>query len=247
MGAPTRFVSGLSTRSRSHPLGPLKIADPTLYAMFFDDFFKYLATDWVYFTATGSSSKAVSATEPHGALVLTNAAADNDDVYQMLSNDGGTTAAQVFTPVVGKQLFYQVRAKFNDGSAGTTELDAQFGIVAADTSPIASPSTGLAFTSADGTAGFRGRAAGGTATVVTPYSTLVAGNTYGIFTILYNGKVSRNSNDPAIFWFLNNTLIGSTVSQNLPSGNYGIGMALRNGQAVASSVTIDYILAGIER
>lgn len=247
MGSPSRFTNGISTRLRSHPLALMKQADPTRYLTFFDDFLKYTATDWVYHASAGSPTKAVSATEPYGALVLTNSAADNDDVYQQTSNDGGTTAATIFTPVAGKALFYQTRAKFNDGSAGTTELDAQFGLGVTDTSPIATPSSGLTFTSTDGTAGFRGRVGGGTATYVTNYSTLIAGNTYGLFTIVYNGKISLNANDHAIFWYLNSTLLGSTVSQNLTPYALAPCMALRNGQAVASSVMVDYYFAAMER
>ena len=57
MSTPTRFTSGVGTVAKTKTLGMLGMPDPTKFHTFFDDFDRYLASDWVVTTTeagTGS-------------------------------------------------------------------------------------------------------------------------------------------------------------------------------------------------
>lgn len=203
------------------------------FAVFKDDFFTYLASDWVVTTTEAGAGSATEAIgdEAGGVLVLTNAAGDND--LDFLQSTG-----ESFKFVSGKRLMFKARFKVSDA----TESDFVMGLQITDTTPL-DVTDGIFFQKDDGDTNLDFHVEkDGTATSASAIAT-VADDTYLTVEFYYDGATSGN-----IDYFVNDALIGSSVITNAPDDEeLAISFGIQNGTNAAKSMSIDYIVAAQER
>jgi len=228
---PTNFIGGVSTAEAGNPLFDFGMPDPTKWIVFWDDFHQYLASDW---TITTTEAGAGSATEAltnvqGGALLITNDAADNDaDFFQ--------TVGESFKFIAGKKTMFKVRFQTSDA----TESDLVFGLQITDTTPLA-VTDGVYFRKDDGDALIDFVVIkNSTATTATGIATLTAA-TWTTLAFVYDGI-------SAVHYYVNDVRIGQSVTTNLcDDEELAVSFGIQNGEAVAKTLTIDYILAAQER
>lgn len=102
---PTRFPNGITTAVPTAPLGDFLLPDFTALHTFFDDFNTYDAAEWTV-TEVGAATQALVDAE-NGALLITNAAADNDSSFQQLVGESFS-----FSP--NKKLWFDCKLQVND-------------------------------------------------------------------------------------------------------------------------------------
>jgi hypothetical protein len=228
---PTNFPQGISTAGAGDPAFDLGVPDPTKWIVFFDDFHRYLASDWVITTTEAGAGDATEAlTDAQGgALLITNDAADNDaDFFQ--------TVGESFYFVAGKKTIFKARFKTNDA----TNTDLVFGLQIRDTTPLA-VSDGVYFRKDDDDAYLDFVVVkNSTATTATAVATL-ASNTWTTVAFCYDGK-------DAIHYYVNDVRVGQSVTTNLcDDEELTVSFGIQNGAAAAKTLTVDYILAAQER
>jgi hypothetical protein len=210
--------------------------DREAFSEFFEDFFKYAAGDWTITTTeagTGSATEALGA-GPHGQLVVTNAAGDNDlDFFQ------STTEFAKF--VVGKKLQFGARFKVSDA----TESEIVFGLQITDTTPLA-VSDGIYFRKDDGDTLLDcvvvKDSTASTLEGILGTSTVLADDTWIDVEFYYDGA----SDD--IDFYVNGLRVGSLPITNAPDDeDLAISFGIQNGEAVAKVLTVDYIFVRSER
>lgn len=230
--APTRYPNGVTNREPDSVFASMIMPDPTLFHSYFNDFDEYVAADWVVSETDSAATEALTAGDG-GLLLITNTAADNDAVTLQK-----TPAA--FAMTATKRAWFAARFKISDA----TQSDLQFGIVIVDTSPL-DATDGIYFQKDDGAATVdvyvRKNATTGSnkATAVTTVVT----DTYITLQWYYNG-------DGRLFYGANGTLLGSmdATSTYLPDAtNLTVSFTLQNGEAVAKTMTVDFIAAFFER
>ncbi len=232
MSHPVRFPAGVSTAPKNSTLFNLCCPDPSKVHMFFDDFDRYVSGDWTV-TAVGAGSQAL-ADGDGGLLLLTNAAADNDRTELQKLGESFLLAA-------GKPAWFKARFKVSDA----TQSDFLIGLAVTDTTLQGSVSgagvtDGIFFNKDDGDAlldiqcqlnATTGQTrAAGVATVVDDTFLTVGWAYDGISSLKY---------------FVNDVHLGTlTASASyLPDTELTVSVAIQNGEAVAKTMTIDYILA----
>lgn len=232
----TNLNYGVNNNLADNALGQMKQPDPTLSHIFFDDFDRYNASDWTITTTEAGGGDATEAltNEDGGVLLITNDAADNDA-------DFFNKVGESFKFQSGKELFFKARFKVSDA----TQSDFIMGLQITDTTPLA-VSDGVYFRKDDGDANLDFVVIkDSTATTATAITT-VSDATYITVAFYYNGK-------DAIKYYagtdtLNPTYRGSSVITNLPDDEeLTISFGIQNGEAVAKTMSIDYILAVKDR
>ena len=236
MSAPTRFPSGVTTVAKSDALGMFGLPDPTEWHVYFNDFLTYVAGEWTV-TEVGVGSRALTDING-GALLVTNAAADND--RNELQKVG-----ESFLLAAGKRAFFKARFKVSDA----TQSDFLIGLAVLDTTlqgavDGAGVTDGIFFNKDDGDAlldfnvqknATTGQTrAAGVATVVADTFLTVAWAFDGVSEVKYYVDGAQKG-----------TLDGT--STYLPDTELTVSFALMNGEAVAKTMTLDYIFAAIER
>lgn len=229
-GTPVRYPFGVSTAKKTWAMADLGIPDPTSYHVFLDDFDRYVAAHWTV-TEVGTGSRALTAGDG-GLLLLTCAAADDNSEF--LQN---TVAS--FLPTPGKKLFFKARLKVSDA----TQSDVQIGLVITDTTPL-DATDGIYFMKDDGDAQIdiicRKNATTGS-TTATNVGTLVS-DTFITLAFMYDGKSKAR-------FFINDRQVGilDASSTYLPDAALAVTISIQNGEAVAKTMTVDYLFAAQER
>lgn len=249
MGNPVRFPSGVTTAIKDNPLGMFGMPDPTQWHVFFDDFDTW-ATDTssaAKYTITtvelgaGSATEA-AADERNGVLLITNDAADNDsDFFQKLNES--------FMLTSGKKTIFKARFKCNDA----TQVEWYMGLMVTDTDPFSSTAgdgvtDGVFFMKEDGTTNVdfyvQLNATTGqlTSSAVT---TAAAANTYMTLAFYFDGaRYIKLYKDDAM---LSTVDLTTTLATYLPDTEMTISFGIKNGEAVAKTMSIDYIFCAAER
>lgn len=228
---PTHHLGGISNVRPEAPLGAMGQLDPTKFHTFFDDFDRYVAADW---TLTTTEAGAGSATEAltdadGGALLITNDAADNDaDFFQKVGES--------FKFVAGKQLWFKARFKVSD----PTESDFVMGLQITDTTPL-DVTDGVFFQKDDGDASLDFHVEkNNTASDASAIHTMVA-DTFVEVAFHYNGK-------DAVVAFVDGDPVATVAVTNLPDDEeLTVSFGIQNGEAVAKTMTVDYIFVAKER
>lgn len=229
----TNFPFGLNNITRQNILGELRHLDPTQLHTFFNDFDNYIASNWIVTETQASATQALTDADG-GVLLLTNSAADDD--LNALQKVGESFRFQA-----GKKSFFKARFAVSDA----TQSDFVMGLQITDTTPLA-VTDGVYFRKDDGDANLDfvvvKDSTASTATAITT----VANNTYITVGFYYNGvdevvyAASTNSNNP--------TVLGKLATTNLPDDeDLTISFGIQNGEAVAKTMSIDYIFAAQER
>jgi hypothetical protein len=229
----TNFTKGVNNITAQNILGQMIQLDPTQMHTYFTDFDTYTAGDFTV-TETQAGATQALANVDGGVLLLTNSAADND--LNALQKVG-----ESFKFEAGKKLFFKSRFAVSDA----TQSDFVIGLQITDTTPLA-VTDGVYFRKHDGDANLDFVVVkDSTASTATAIAT-VANNTYLTVGFYYNGvdevvyAASTNS--------LNPTVLGKLPVTNLPDDEeLTISFGIQNGEAVAKTMSIDYIFVSKER
>ena len=227
----TRLPNGITNVDPSDIFADMPQLDPTKFQTFFDDFNTYTAGDWVVTETQVGATQALTA-GAGGWLLLTNTAADNDLVALQK-----TPAA--FSLTAGKRAFFKARFKISDA----TQSDLVMGLQVVDTTPL-DVTDGIYFLKADGAATLdvvcRKDATTGSNSA-SAIATL-ANDTFVTVAWYYDG-IDR------LLYAVNGTVLGSlnASSTYLPDTIGTVSFAIQNGEAVAKTMTVDYVYAAVER
>ena len=206
-------------------------SDQTYYG-YFNDFMTYNSGDWTITTTeagTGSATEAVTSSAG-GALLLTNAAGDNDLDFLQLKGEA-------FKLSSSKRAYFSARFKVSDA----TQSDFVMGLQITDTTPLAT-TDGVFFIKDDGDTNLD--------LIVEKDSTST--DTTAIHTMVDDTFVTVAwyiDPDASKVWYsINNAEPVSVVNTNLPDDEeLTVSFGIQNGEAVAKTMTIDYINVMIER
>lgn len=228
---PTRFKGGLNNTAKTDDMSELLILDPTKVHSYFNDFDTFTAADW---TITTTEAGAGSATEAltnadGGVLLITNAAGDND-------RDFFNKVGESFLMASGKKAWFKARFKVSDA----TQSDFVMGLQITDTTPL-DVTDGIFFQKDDGDTNLDFHVEkDDTATSATAIAT-VADDTYLTVAFYYNGV-------DEVQYFVDNVKKGTLATTNLPDDEeLTISFGIQNGEAVAKTMSVDYILVAKER
>lgn len=223
----TRFPNGLTTAKSTQNLGDFILPDMTKAHVYFNDFDTYTAADWTV-TEVGVATQAL-ADGDGGLLLVTNAAADDDSSFNQ-------KVGESFTFETGKKAWFKCRFQVNDA----TQSDVVIGLQITDTTPL-DVTDGIFFLKADGVATVDLLVEkGNTATTTAAVATLVDDTDIelGFF---WDGV-------DKIVIFVNDVAVASSITTNLPdTEELTVSFGIQNGEAVAKTMTLDYIMAAKER
>ena len=224
----TRFPNGITNVGEQSLFAELGQPAATNFHTYFEDFDYYTAGDWTV-TETDSGATQALTDGDGGLLLITNTAADNDLVSLQKKGESFRFAS-------GKALFFEARFKVSDA----TQSDVVIGLQITDTTPL-DVSDGVFFIKADGAATVNFLVEkNNTATTASSIATM-ADDTYIRLGFYYDGS-------SAVQYFVNGTYTGSSVTTNLPDDeDMTVTIAIQNGEAVAKTMTVDYVYVAKER
>lgn len=224
----TRFPNGVTNVGEDSPFADLAMPAPTLFHTYFEDFDYYTAGDWTVTETQAGATQALTDGDG-GLLLLTNTAADDDLVSLQ-------KVGESFRFASGKKLFFEARFKISDA----TQSDFVIGLQITDTTPL-DVSDGVFFIKADGSTSVSLVVEkNGTATTTTSVAT-VANDTFIRLGFYYDGA-------SAIEYSVNGVTRGTSVTTNLVDDeDLTPTFAIQNGEAVAKTMTVDYIFVAKER
>ena len=236
---PTHFPNGISNRTKGHPLFNYPYLDPSKYYTYFDDFFEYHSGIYTITTTeagSGNASEAITA-GAGGQLLITNDNADNDlDFFQL--------KGESFKWDSTKRMFFSARFKTNDA----TQSEIVMGLQITDTTPL-DVTDGIFFLKVDAD---------------TKPDLIIEKDTTSTLSILEMDGMEDDTfvtlsfeYDPldvatggAVFRaYQDDVQVGEiTGTTNAPDDeDLTISFGIQNGEAAAKTMTIDFILAAVER
>lgn len=232
---PTRFPNGVSTNKRSEPLGMFGMPDPTEWHVWFDDFDNFEADQWVI-TRVGTTPTEVSTSADGGVLLMTMAGTDDSSSSLQWSGDDNAGVNETFKFDLGKQLFFKSRFRVSDA----TQSDFVIGLQITDTTPL-DVSDGVFFKKDDGDANLDFHVEkNNTATDALAIHTVVA-NTFLTVAFYYDGVSSVKA-------YVNNVQVANLATTNLVDDEeLTISLHMQNGEAVAKTMSVDFIFVAKER
>lgn len=220
----TRLPGGLTNVALDNIFTNMLQPIPTAYTTYFNDFFTYTAGDWVVTETDSAATEALTAGNG-GLLLVTNTAADDDLVALQ------KTPAMI-TMVATQETFFSARFKVSDA----TQSDVVFGLQVVDTTPL-DVTDGIYFLKTDGAATYsvicRKDATTGS-TSASAVGTLVS-DTFVVLQWYYDGAGT-------LYYGANGALLGSlSVASYFPDTGMTVSFALQNGEAVAKTMTVDWV------
>jgi hypothetical protein len=235
MPSPIRFPSGVTNAARRGTLRMFGDMDPTKYHTFWDDFDNFEADQWVI-TRVGTTPTETCVSADGGRLLLTMAATDDSSDSLQWSGDDNAAVNETFKFVAGKKLWFKSRLQVSD----ITQSDFVMGLQITDTTPLA-VTDGVYFRKDDGDSDLDFVVIKNSTATTTTISGVLANNTDIDLGFYYNGI-------NAIEIFINDVQRGTSVVTNLVDDEeLAISFHMQNGEAVAKTMSIDYILASKER
>ena len=206
-------------------------SDQTFY-MYHNDFFTYSSGDWTITTTeagTGTASEAVTSSAG-GALLLTNAAGDNDLDFLQLKGEA-------FKLSTSKKAYFSARFKVSDA----TQSDFVMGLQITDATPLAT-TDGVFFIKDDGDTNLDFIVEKDSTSTDTTAIHTMEDDTFVTVTWFIDPDASK------VFYSVNNAAPVSVVNTNLPDNEeLTVSFGIQNGAAAAKTMTIDYVVAAVER
>lgn len=248
MGTPTRFPYGVTNVAKTNPLGSFIAPDPTLWHVFFDDFDTWVTdtSSAAKYTITTTEAGAGDASEAlsdakNGVLLLTNDAADNDaDFLQKIG--------ETFLPESGKKTIFKARFKYSDA----TQMEWHMGLMVTDTDPYSSTAgdgvtDGIFFMKEDGSTdiNFYVQKNATTGQLTTSAVATAAADTWVTLAFAFDGVryVKVYVDDVCV----KTVDLTTTLTTYLPDTELTVSFGLKNGEAVAKTMSVDYIFCAEER
>ena len=224
----TRFPNGVTNVGEDSPFADLAMPAPTKFHTYFEDFDYYVAGNWTVTETQAGATQALTDGDG-GLLLITNTAADNDLVALQKVGESYRFAS-------GKELFFEARFKVSDA----TQSDVVIGLQITDATPL-DVSDGVFFIKADGSTSVSLLVEkNGTATTTSSVATM-ANDTFISLGFYYDGASS-------IQYSVNGVVKGTSVTTNLVDDeDLTVSIALQNGEAVAKTMTVDYVFVAKER
>jgi len=224
----TRFPNGVTNVGEDSPFADLTMPAPTKFHTYYEDFDYYVAANWTVTETQAGATQALTDGDG-GLLLITNTAADDDLVALQKVGESYRFAS-------GKELFFEARLKVSDA----TQSDVVIGLQITDATPL-DVSDGVFFIKADGSTSVSLLVEkNGTATTTSSVATM-ANNTFISLGFYYDGASS-------IQYFVDGVVKGTSVTTNLPDDeDMTVTIALQNGEAVAKTMTVDYVFVAKER
>jgi hypothetical protein len=224
----TRFPNGVTNVGEDSPFADLTMPAPTKFHTYYEDFDYYVAANWTVTETQAGATQALTDGDG-GLLLITNTAADDDLVALQKVGESYRFAS-------GKELFFEARLKVSDA----TQSDVVIGLQITDATPL-DVSDGVFFIKADGSTSVSLLVEkNGTATTTSSVATM-ANDTFISLGFYYDGASS-------IQYFVNGVVKGTSVTTNLPDDeDMTVSIALQNGEAVAKTMTVDYVFVAKER
>ena len=220
-----------SEHKKNQPMFAPYPSDQTFY-MYHNDFFTYNSGDWTITTTeagTGSATEAVTSSAG-GALLLTNAAGDNDLDFLQLKGEG-------FKLSTSKKAYFSARFKVND----VDQSDFVIGLGITDTTPL-DTTDGVFFISADGDAGLDFLVEKDNSATSKEDVATMADDTFITVTWFIDPDTSK------VYYSVNNAEPVAVANTNLPDDEeLTVSFGIQNGEASAQTMTIDYVVAAVER
>jgi hypothetical protein len=223
----TRFPNGVTNVGEDSPFADLAMPAPTKFHSYMEDFDYYTAGNWTVTETQAGATQALTDGDG-GLLLLTNTAADNDLVSLQ-------KVGESFRFASGKELFFEARFKVSDA----TQSDLVVGLQITDTSPL-DVSDGVFFIKADASTTVSLVVEKNNTATTTSVGTM-ADDTFISLGFYYDGA-------SAIQYSVNGSVLGTSVTTNLPDDeDLTVTFAIQNGEAVAKTMTVDYIFVAKER
>lgn len=235
MGTPTRFTFGVTNVEKASPLGMMGQLSPLTYHTFFNDFDTYAAANWVV-TNVGTTPTQALTDADGGVLLLT--MASTDDSSSFLQKVG-----ESFLPASGKKLFFAARFAVSDA----TQSDWVMGLQVTDTTPL-DVTDGIYFQKDDGDTNIDFYVSKNATTgrlTSTAVTTASAAGTYMDLAFYFDGKRYITLWKDGVQ--VANVDLTATLSTYLPDTELTISFGVQNGEAVAKTMSVDYIFAALER
>lgn len=226
----TRYPNGVTNVLESDIFASLPGPDDSRFIADFEEFAKYLATDW----STGGVGAGTTAAQAGlGGLVrLTDSAADNDNRWIQRNNPN-------FQLTAGKKLFFSARlAQISDA----TQTDVAVGLqIAVAANNFLTPVNGIFFRKDDDTTAwtFVSRAASVETTSGAIGAAVAAATTYRL-QFYYDGGTD-------LWAAINGSVLTRITPAALPSVLMGPTFGLQNGDANARNMDIDQFMVLQER
>lgn len=227
--AVTHFPNGQGNVSETNIFSDLRMEDPTLYHIFYEDFDYYNGANWTV-TSTITSTQALTSAD--GGVLLLQFTTFTDNGLLALQKVG-----EDFLLESGKTFFMKTRLAINSISA-----DFVAGLQITDTTPL-SVSQGVYFVKAEGSNGVDfvvRRAATAAGSVSAASFTTVSANSYVTLFCYYDGG--------STMWYgAYDQVVGSlNVDNALPNATIGPSFAIQNGGTTtvsAPSMSLDFLMA----
>jgi hypothetical protein len=239
--SPNRFTSGVTNVASDKTFGLFFEPSPTKVFRYYNDFITYAVTDWVA-TATsvggGTSAAAMSDTETGGAIVITNAANEDDSYWLQLSHDGGTNDSETFKFATTKKAWFRARFQGND----VDQTDYVLGLHITAVDPIdTAPTDGIWFQSDDGDGNIDIHIVKDSVYTTASVIATLSDDTYVTVGYYWDGVNT-------LHYFVNDVELGTLSAGTLPDDEtLALSFGAQNGEATANTMTIDYIGAWMER
>ena len=243
MGSPVRFPFGVTTADKVDPLAMYGHPDPTTWHTYFNDFDTFNTADWTITTVeagAGSATEALTDADG-GILLITNDAADNDsDFFQKVGES--------FLPTSGKRLLGKFRFKTSDA----TQSELYLGLMVTDTDPFSSTAgdgvtDGIFFMKEDGSTdvGFYVQKDATTGQLTTSAIATLVSDTWTELAFAFDGKRYITLWKDGVQ--VANVDLTTTLATYLPDTELTVSYGLKNGEAVAKTLSIDYLFVAQER
>lgn len=236
---PTHFPNGVSNQVKGNPLFNYPYMDPFKYYTYYDDFFEYHAGIYTITTVEAGSGAATEAitSGAGGQLLITNDDADDDFVRFNLKGES-------FKWDAAKRMFFTSRFKASD----VTQSDIVMGLQITDTSPL-DVTDGIFFLKLDGdTQPDLIIEKDNSSTLSVLEMNAMANDTFVTLSFEYD-PLDVATGGPVFRAYQDNVKVGEIASTtNAPDDeDLTISFGIKNGEAAAKTLTIDYILAAVER
>lgn len=222
----TRFPGGVTNESLTSLFANMGQPNPLLYSSYLNDFMTYVAGDWVV-TATGAATEALTAGD--GGLLLVTNSAGNNDIVELQKTPA------MFAFDVTKSAWFKARLKVNLASLCQMIV----GLQVINTDPTAA-TDGIYFNKAQASplVDFICRKNTTTGSETTLAVGTMADDTYMTFGWYFDAEALR------VDFFINDNAVGSmdASASFLPDAtNLSPVVFLKNGEAVAKTMTVDYL------
>ena len=224
----TRFPNGVTNVGEDSPFADLAMPAPTKFHTYFEDFDYYVAGNWTVTETQAGATQALTDGDG-GLLLITNTAADDDLVALQKVGESYRFAS-------GKELFFEARFKVSDA----TQSDVVIGLQITDATPL-DVSDGVFFIKADGSTSVSLLVEKNNTATTTSSVATMANDTFISLGFYYDGASS-------IQYSVNGVVKGTSVTTNLVDDeDLTVSIALQNGEAVAKTMTVDYVFVAKER